>query len=302
MSVFLLALGATASAAPVKIVGAEADSYYSRGDTYLPSAVYDKSTKPWFEGAGGSGVGSWIKVDLGGEHNVTEIRVFAGDWTSNTYWSRANRPKVLEIKYSDGSTDLMELSNEWKVQVFKPSTPKTTSSLRFKVNQIHSGTAFPDTAIAEIQVFDDKPGKTVGVKAAKASSEFPTDDEGMYDALQAVDGLKDTMWCEGDKASDGIGEWVEFQLAEATALSSLKVCPGMCASMAISKKGNMPTKITVELGDGFTMSKDLTDLPIGQTVKFGGPHTTDKVKLKIDAVRAGAEYRDTCISDVIFQR
>lgn len=215
MMVFLLALGTTASAAPVKIKGAEAKSFYSKdGATYLPGNVHDRSTQPWFEGEPGSGVGSWVKVDLGSEHTVTEIRMMAGDWTSETYWSRANRPKLVEIKYSDGSTDRMELTDEWKIQTFKPSSPKATSSIRFKVNAIYSGSAFPDTAISEIQIFDDKPGKTVAVSSASSSSEFPADDEGRYDAGQAADGVKDTMWCEGDKETEGVGEWVEFQLAE----------------------------------------------------------------------------------------
>ncbi|MEO0600308.1 MAG: hypothetical protein AAF211_02675, partial [Myxococcota bacterium] len=258
MMVFLLALGTTASAAPVKIKGAEAKSFYSKdGATYLPGNVHDRSTQPWFEGEPGSGVGSWVKVDLGSEHTVTEIRMMAGDWTSETYWSRANRPKLVEIKYSDGSTDRMELTDEWKIQTFKPSSPKATSSIRFKVNAIYSGSAFPDTAISEIQIFDDKPGKTVAVSSASSSSEFPADDEGRYDAGQAADGVKDTMWCEGDKETEGVGEWVEFQLAESTTISSMKVCPGMCASLSIHKLGNMPSKMTLEFGDGASQVVDL---------------------------------------------
>ncbi|MEN0064639.1 MAG: hypothetical protein AAGA48_20995 [Myxococcota bacterium] len=303
MMVFLLALGTTASAAPVKIAGAEAKSFYSeKGSTYLPGNVHDRSTQPWFEGEPGSGVGSWVKVDLGGEHTVTTIKMWAGDWTSHTYWSRANRPKMVEVKYSDGSTEIWELTDEWKVQTFTPKTPKKTSSIRFKINALYSGTAFPDAAISEIQIFDDQPGKTVTVKTASASSEFPSDDEGMYDALQAADGVKDTMWCEGDKETEGLGQWVEFQLAEATTISSMKVCPGMCASLAIHKTGNMPSQMTVDFGDGSTQKIELKDLPLDQPIRFEAPHKTDKVKLTIDAVRKGTKFNDTCLSDVTFNR
>jgi len=303
MMVFLLALGVTAIAAPVRITGAEAKSQYSMdGAIYLAGNVHDRSTQPWFEGEPGSGVGSWVRVDLGGEHTVTEVRLMAGDWTSETYWSRANRPKLLELKYSDGSTDTMELSDEWKVQTFELPKPKSTSSIRFKINAIYSGTAFPDTAISEIQVFDDTQGKEVGVKSANASSEFPADDEGRYDAAQAADGVKDTMWCEGDKESEGVGEWIEFQLDENTTISSMKVCPGMCASFAIHKTGNMPKKVTLDFGDGASQSVEFKDIPLDQPVKFSAPHKTDKVKMKIESVRKGSKFDDTCLSEVSFLR
>jgi len=303
MMVLLLALGTSASSAPVKITNAEAKSSYSKeGVTYLPGSVHDRSTQPWFEGEPGSGVGSWVRVDLGSEHAVTEVRMMAGDWTSQTYWARANRPKTVELKFSDGSTELMELTDEWRVQSHKLAAPKSTSSIRFKINAVHSGTAFPDAAISEIQVFDDQPGKVVGVKSATASSEFPADHEGRYDPSQAVDGLKDTMWCEGDKESEGIGEWVEFELAETATISSMKVCPGMCASLSIHKTGNMPSRIALEFGDGATQTVDLKDLPLDQPVRFAAPHRTDKVKMKIEAVRKGTKYDDTCLSEISFVR
>jgi len=302
MMVFLLALG-TASAAPVKITGAEAKSSYSKdGATYLPGNVHDRSTQPWFEGDPGSGVGSWVKVDLGSEHTVTEVRMMAGDWTSYTDWDRANRPKQIELKFSDGSTETMELADEWKIQTHKLSKPRATSDIRFKIVAVYSGKAFPDTAISEIQVFDDKPGKVVGVASASSSTEFPATDEGRYDAEQAVDGVKDTMWCEGDKDSEGVGEWVEFKLDEKATISSMKVCPGMCASLAIHKTGNMPTEVTLDFGDGASQTVELKDLPLDQPVRFATPHTTDTVKMTIAEVRKGTKFDDTCLSEVTFVR
>ena len=99
MTLLSLALFAPVHAAPVKIAGVTAKSYYSEGGaTYHSDNVKDgKSTPPWFEGDPGNGVGSWIEVDLGGEHRVTKLQVLAGDWTSGGAWQRANRPAEVEV-------------------------------------------------------------------------------------------------------------------------------------------------------------------------------------------------------------
>ena len=302
MTLLSLAL-LTAHAAPVKIAGVEAKSYYNEGGaSYHPDNAKDGKTSPWYEGDSGNGVGSWIEVDLGGERRVTRVQAFAGDWTNRTRWTQANRPAELEIRWSDGSTDIWALADEWKVQTFAPSSPKTTSKIRFKLNSIHSGTAFPDTAISEILVFDDQPGAQNLAKSAQASSEFPDDGDGSYVALQASDGLRDTMWCEGAADGDGAGEWVEFELRERFPVKGLQICAGMCASLGIHKKGNAPTTMTAEFADGKTQQFTLKDFPLPQKVTFEVPHVTDKVKLKIDKVRAGSEFNDACISDVAFLR
>ncbi|HHO49415.1 MAG TPA: hypothetical protein ENK18_00755 [Deltaproteobacteria bacterium] len=304
MSLLSLALLHPVYAAPVKIAGVQAKSYYSEnGATYHPDNVKDgKSTPPWFEGDSGNGVGSWIELDLGGEHRITRLQILAGDWTSGGDWSRANRPGEIELRWSDGSTDLWALDDVWRMQTFTPSSPKTTSTIRLKINSLHSGSAFPDTAISEILVFDDQPGSTIEVKSVSASSEYPSDNDGAYYPAQAADGVRDTMWCEGDRSSDGVGEWVEFDLGSSTQVSGMKICAGMCASMAIHKKGNAPTQATVMFADGASEQISLKDFPLPQKVQFSTPHTTDKVKVRIDAVRKGTEYDDACISEVTLER
>jgi len=299
-----LALLTPAHAAPIKIVSVTAESYYSKnGTAYFADGIKDgKTTPPWFEGRPGNGVGAWIQVDLGEPQDVTKITILAGDWSSGGDWQRANRPNELELKFSDGSVERWSLADEWKAQTFSFDKAKTTSTIRFKVNSLHNGTAFPDTAISEIMVFDDKPGSTVQVKAVTASSEFPSDNDGAYFASQAADGIRDTMWCEGDAETDGVGSWVEFDLGGAHTVSSMKICTGMCASNDIHKKGNAPSALTVSFSDGSSQKVTLKDFFLPQMVKFAAPHTASSVKLTIDGVRKGSEYDDACFSEVTFNR
>jgi hypothetical protein len=291
-----------AAAGQVKIASVNAKSSYSQGDTSYPADnVKDgKGATPWFEGDPGNGVGSWIEIDLGGSHNVTKIQLLAGDWSSGSGWGRANRPKELEVKWSDESTATWTLSDEYKLQTFTPPTAKSTSKIRLKVNSLYNGSAFPDTAISEIVVFDDAPDANARVREVKSSSEFPPDGEGSYYANQAADTVRDTFWCEGNKSSDGVGEWLEFVFDAPTHVSSLLVCNGMCSTPDILKKGNAPSRVTLTFSDGSSQSVDLKALmPLAQKVAIT-PVTTSSVKVKIDAVRKGTEFDDSCISEVTF--
>ena len=223
----------SAHAGPVKISDVEAKSYYDSGPRYPATKVKDGYVATqWFEGDRGNGLGAWIRVDLGAEKTVTKVVLYAGDWKSQKDWQRANRPKELEVKFSDETTEIWTLTDEWKPQIFVPSKPKATSSIRFKIYQIYNGTAFPDTAISEILVFDDKSTDSHKVTSATASSEFPADQDGTYDASQLTDGIKDTFWCENNKDGDGVGEWIELDFGSAKKMSKAVVTSGPTAPTA----------------------------------------------------------------------
>src|SRR5262245_15246691 len=131
MFVAALVSSVVAHAGVVPIAGVTAKSYYSQGGSSYPAdKIKDGKTIPCFEVDTGNGVGAWIEVDLGGEKKVTKIAMFAGDWQSGENWQQANRPKELEVKWTDGTVDIWQLTDEWKVQTFVPKTPKATSTIR----------------------------------------------------------------------------------------------------------------------------------------------------------------------------
>ena len=289
-------------AGPVKIASITAKSSYSKGGTSYPAnnAKDGKGSTPWFEGDAGSGVGSWIEIDLGGAKNVTRIQMLAGDWSSGGGWTRANRPKEIEVKWSDESTETWKLTDDFQMQTFTPASPKSTDKIRLKINAIYNGSAFPDTAISEVLVFDDAPGRNATVRSVRASSEFPQDSEGAYFAHQAADNVRDTFWCEGNKGSDGVGEWVEFTFDAPTQLSSLQICNGMCTTPDILKKGNAVSRATLTFSDGSSQSIAVKALmPLPQRVAIT-PVKTSSVKLTIDEIRKGTEFNDACLSEVTF--
>lgn len=293
----------TADAAPVPISSVTAKSQYSVGSvTYPATNVKDKKSKPWFEGDPGSGVGSWIEVDLGATKTVTKLAVFAGDWQSGTSWKQANRPKELEVKWSDGTTEVWTLVDEMRMQVFTPSSPKSTSTIRLKVNQIFNGSAFPDTAISELMVWDDTADPNPSIRQVTASSEAPADADGSYVAAQAADGIQDTFWCEGNKTGDGTGETLEFVFDKAVTVSSASVISGMCCDIAGIGKGNGATRVTLTFSDGSSQTADIKRSVVANKIAISPPRTTSSVKLRIDTVVKGTDFDDACISEVSFAR
>jgi len=295
----LLAMTLSADAGRVDIASVTSKSDYNEGGVnYASSNLSDrKSQTAWFEGESGNGLGAWVEVDLGAATDVKRVVMLAGNWASSDEWDRANRPKELAVVWSDGKEQNWQLNDEFAPQILIPEGgSKSTTSIKFKIKQVYNGTAFPDTGITEVIVFSgDGPVPTT----VTASTEFPRDSSGVYMPSLAVDSVRDTFWCENNKAGAGENEWIDVQLASSAKISGLEICSGMCAGMAVHKKGNVPTSATVLFSDGSTEKLTITPFPLPKKYPFSTPHTARSFKVTIDAVRAGSEYNDACFSELL---
>jgi len=292
----IAALPAGAHAAKLEIAGASASSTYPADGnvTYDAKNIADgKAGTAWVEGADGAGMGSTIELDLGGEKGVTQLKIWGGMWYSADSWNRSNRPKQIELEFSDGSTHMVDLADNQEVTTVKLPSPKSTSKVTLRLKGVYSGSTFPDTAISEVQVFDASAGKPV-IRTATGSSTAPPDGD-TYDPPMAVDGLSDTMWCEGD-GGDGTGQWLELSLAGKSTVSKLHLLNGISSSMMLWFKGNRATKATLEFDDGSTEKVEVKNTFKSQEIPFA-PRSTSKVKITFDEVFKGKEYNDLCISE-----
>lgn len=293
-------LATTATAAPLKPTEITASSTYvpteGTGNYSASRASDGKAATSWFEGEPGSGLGGWIEADFGADTKVTQVKLWAGDWSTWDYWKRANRPKELELKFSDGSTQVITLKDEKVAQTFAiDGGGKVTRSVRMKIKAIYDGSTWLDTGIAEFQFFGD----ALPTETATASSKAVEDGDGTYLASNAIDGLIDTMWCEGDKG-DGTGQWIEVNLGAPRSVSSVSLIDGMGSSMVLWMKANQATRLALTFSDGATETVSI-DRPSFRSATYSFPaHTTSKVRVTVAAVKAGAEYNDTCISELSF--
>jgi hypothetical protein len=271
----------------------------SEGVSYdVKNASDAKQSSPWVEGDEGSGLGSWVAADLGGEKTITGFTVWPGVWYTQEYWGRYNRPKLLVVEFSDGATQEFTLADEFKPQTLNFSAPKKTSSVKFKIKAIYNGNTFNDTGISEIQLLDGAGAAHVPVKAYKTSSTYPADGDGNYDPVNMTDGIHDSMWCEGNKTGDGTNEWIELDFGGAQSVRSLVVRNGNAYSFGYFMKSNRAVSATVTFSDGATETVAFKDTLSEQTIPFASAHTTSKVKIAFTTVKKGSEFNDLCMSEL----
>lgn len=300
---FVTALLLCASLSPawagnVPIKSVTASSYYTESGNYAPERIADhKVGTSWVEGDPGSGLGAWVELDLGGEFNVSAVRVWAGDWYSHDSWTQAGRPKEIELKFSDGTTELKPLTDKKSAQLIE-FTPRKTSKIRIRLKAVYSGTTWSDTGISEVQVVGDAPSR--GHDATlKGSSTAPEDGDGSYVAANAADDNMDTMWCEGNKASDGKGETLSFDFGSAKKISTLSIINGMGNSLSLWMKSNRATTATLTFSDGSSTEITLKGTMKPQDITFPAV-TTTSVKMTFTGITAGKEFNDLCVSEAWF--
>jgi hypothetical protein len=272
----------------------------SEGVNYDMANLGDaKASTPWVEGDEGSGLGSWAMADFGAPRTITRISVWAGVWYNQEYWGRYNRPKTLLAEFSDGTSQEFTLTDEFKPQELTLKAPKQTTSVKLKVKAVYAGNTFNDTGISEVVFRDGAPDPFITPKTFAASSTFPADADGNYEGANTADGILDTMWCEGNKKSDGTNEWMEVGFGGVTSVSKLVLRNGNAYSFPYFMKSNRATGATLTFSDGSTAPIVVKDSISEQTITFPA-HDTSKVRITFTGVKKGSEFDDLCVSEAYF--
>jgi len=302
-SILMLALLATpADAAQLKIAGVLASSSYPDSEevSYAASNVKDgKVSTVWVEGEEGSGLGSWIEIDLGGPQTITHLKLWNGNWYSWDFWNRHNRAKEIELTFSDASTQKFTLADEKAPEVIRFDKPVTTSTIKLKIKGIFRGSTFNDTCISEIAVFNDQPEVFHTVSATTDSGHLPEDADGTYAVGNTWDMLNDTMWCEDQKDGDGTGAWIEYRFGKTVRVGKLLLLNGNAYDTTFWRKSNRATNITLSFSDGSTETIVVKDFIMLQTLRFAA-RDASTVRITFDSVKVGTEYNDLCISEARF--
>jgi hypothetical protein len=265
---------------------------------FVPSNLGDgKQSTAWVEGDSGGGLGSWVLADLGGDHTLTSVTIWGGNWYNAEFFGHYNRPKTLVLEYADGSTEELTMQDQNVPQTFPLKSPKTTSTVKLRLKGIYSGKGV-DSAISEVKFFDNGSDGPIAVASATASSSAPADPDGDYTPENVFDGISDSMWCEGNQKSDGTGEWLELSLGRRATVSSLKVRNGAGFSVELFKQVNRAGTATVSFSDGTTESVEFKDMQFELPLAFKSSHTTDKIRLSFTGIKKGTDFNDMCISEI----
>lgn len=272
----------------------------AEGVSYAVKNVTDqKQSTVWVEGEDGSGLGSWVQVDLQGEQTVTAIKIWNGNWYTWDFWQRHNRVKDLEVEFSDGSKQTVTLKDEMTPEVVRFDKPHKTTFVKLRIKGINRGSTFNDTCLSELQVMDDEPDDYVRIARYGASSVYPADGDGNYELVNLADFLADSMWCEGNKTGDGNGEWIDFDFGTARRVSKLRIRNGNAYSFSFNLKANRAKAAKLTFTDGSSETITLKPSMVEQVVEFPA-HNTQSVRVTFTEVVKGTEYNDLCVSEAQF--
>lgn len=293
-------LVAPSEAASVKVSAWSASSSAPASDARNFEATNlgdGKQSTAWAEGEDGAGLGSWVMAEFGEPKTIATIAVWGSHWYNVEYFGHYARPKVIVAEYADGKTEEFTLQDEQKPQVLKLKAPVQTASVKLRIKAVYPGRGV-DSGLSELKFFDTSPTGPFAAAAVSASSVAAADADGTYAGENASDGIVDSMWCEGNKGSDGTGEWLDLSLGRSQSVSAVKVRSGG-PTMDLFKAVNRPTAATLRFADGSTESITLKDMLFEQTFSFAA-RTTDRVKVSFTGVKKGEKYDDMCVSEITF--
>lgn len=297
----LTLLASQAFARPIKVssdqISASSEYPETEGVSYEAKYASDsKISNVWIEGGAGSGLGEHVEFNLGAPTTITGFRIWNGNWYSPDFWERHNRIKEIEAIFSDGTKQSFTLKDVMEAETVMFPKAVTTSSLRLKIKSIYSGTTFPETAISEVQILDGQPDEFYRPVAFAASTTYPADADGNYDAANIHDYMVDSMWCE-NSPGDGANEWVEVDLGASRKVSRLTLHNGNAYNITQNLKGNQATSVQLRFDDGGTETLTLKTAPTAQNLTFPA-HTTQKIRVTFTAVKRGNNPEDPSLNDL----
>jgi len=294
---FLLVGTASAVQLQVKEVKASSTLHDSKGRTIEPAQAADgRLSTPWAEGEASAGLGDWIEFQFGEEVMLSRLELYGGNWDSREFFLRNNRLKSIQVKFSNGSSQKLELADKMERQVLPLTAPVKTRSVRIVLKEVYPGSTFNDTYLADALFFNDIAGGVVAGVKAKAISSLPNDADATYSAGNLLDGLVDTVWCEGKKDA-GIGDAITFTLPKSVKVQELRLLNGVGASEETYQKNNRVTKLKVELGGTVKELAVPDQYGAWQSLPLEGAQGS-VLKLTVLETAAGSRFNDTCLSEL----
>lgn len=142
------------------VSSSSASSVYS-GDNlgkHVPENMYDgKLDTNWTEDASGNGVGEYVVFYFDDTYAVYKLRIYIGSHYSAGAYKQNCRPKAITLTFSDGSTEFIRLEDSYDEQIITFNQYYYTDSIKITIEEVYTGTKYPDTVIAELDFVVYKP-------------------------------------------------------------------------------------------------------------------------------------------------
>lgn len=148
--------GAAGGAILVRPRAADASSFRKAGPTtdYRPSNLLDGNpATAWNEGAEGPGIGEWVRLEFSRPLTLRRLEI-ANGYQQDLERFRANgRVKTLELEYSNGVTQLVDLLDAEGLQMIVPAVSRA-DWIKLTIVSVYPSRTWDDTALSEVRVYE----------------------------------------------------------------------------------------------------------------------------------------------------
>ena len=107
----------------------------------------------WNEGADGLGVGAWVRFVFGESVPLSRVEVANGYQRDDERFAGNVRVKSLELEYSDGTKQLVQLLDAKGLQTIEPAVEET-AQITFTIISVYPRYEWEDAALSEIRVYE----------------------------------------------------------------------------------------------------------------------------------------------------
>ncbi len=167
--------------------------------------------------------------------------------------------------------------------------------------------AFPADGFVGLQtltLFNDKgealhiiPPKRVPGQVTASSTLAP---ESAYGPDNLFDSRKEFAWAEGNPATDGVNETLQFTFEQPVRITAVQIWNGYQRSPEHYKANARVRDFQISGGSAAPQTFTLRDDQAGQKIEFPSAIEGKNFELKIASVYPGKKYKDLAISDMVF--
>ncbi len=127
---------------------------------YSPSNVLKNDSSCWCEGASGSGVGEWIRLDLPETQNLYGITLLNGYVGTDDQYNNNGKISKVTLEFSNGQTLTCDLSvypakQRSTVQLIKFNQAIETDYVKITIDDVVDGQKFDDTCLTYVAPYTE---------------------------------------------------------------------------------------------------------------------------------------------------
>jgi hypothetical protein len=117
-----------------------------------PNLFDDDLTTAWIEGEEGTGTGEWVRFEFSEPVVLDHLEIANGYQKDDDRFLSNARVKSLDIEYSNGATQLVELLDTKDLQSVI-TTRRATEWIKLTIVSVYPDYEWEDTALSEVRVY-----------------------------------------------------------------------------------------------------------------------------------------------------